>query len=405
MTNGGDKTVSQYSIGSDGALVPAATATVARRHRRDLADRRSVGQLRMGRQPAATRRSRNIRSAATARSRPPPPPTAPAGTGAAAIIVDGSGHFAWVANAGDDTVAQYVVGTGGTLAANAPATVPGQSAPAALALVGGSGPAQPIATHAYVSDRSGSVRDFPVGANGVLGTPTSIATGHHPQSIVLDPAGEHAYVLDNPPLGGAGNILQYAVSSTGAWTALTPATVAAGSTPGSIALHPSGRFAYVANSDNAADTVSQFAVAADGTLTPLGTPTVATGSLPVAVAVDPSGRFAYVATNAVVQYAIGADGTLTRRTTATVPVGATPESIAIDPSGRFAYVANSNGSAVLQYSIDATDGHLTALAPVVGGVGHQPAVRHRRSRRPLRLRRQQHGVHRSRSTPSAPAAR
>jgi DNA-binding beta-propeller fold protein YncE len=205
----------------------------------------------------------------------------------------------------------------------------------------------------------------------VLGTPTSIATGHNPQSIVLDPAGEHAYVLDDPLLGGLGNILQYAVSATGAWTALSPATVAAGSTPGSIALHPSGRFAYVANSANAADTISQFAVAADGTLSPLGTPTVPTGSLPVAVAIDPSGRFAYVATNAVVVYTIGSDGTLTMKSTATVG-GAGPQGIAIDPSGRFVYVANGNGSAVLQYSIDQAAGDLTALSPSSAPSGASP---------------------------------
>src|SRR6185312_13497199 len=102
--------------------------------------------------------------------------------------------------------------------------------------------------------------------------------------------------------GGTGNILQYAISSTGTWTALSPATVAAGASPGSIALDPSGRFAYVANSTTAASTISQFAIAADGTLAPLTAPTADTDSLPIAVAVDPSGRFAYVTTNDVEQY-------------------------------------------------------------------------------------------------------
>ena len=324
VSNAGDKTVSQYSIGSDGVLTPAAA-------------------------------------------------TAPAGTGAAAVLVDGSGKFAWVANPGDDTVAQYFVGSDGTLAANSPATLPGQVAPTAFAVAGGKGFAQPTASHAFVSDSGGKVRDFPVGADGTLGTPTTITTGHSPQSIVLDAAGTHAYVLDNSVLGGAGNILQYAVSSTGAWSALTPATVAAGNAPGAIALHPSGRFAYVANSDNSADTISQFAVAADGTLTPLATPTVATTSLPVAVAVDPTGRFAYVATTTTVdQLTVGADGTLTANGTATVPGGAQPNGVAVDPTGRFAYVSNATGAAVLQYSIDSTNGHLTALSPASVGAAAGP---------------------------------
>ncbi|HEX6839562.1 MAG TPA: beta-propeller fold lactonase family protein, partial [Polyangia bacterium] len=192
VVNAGAKTVSQYSIGSDGKLTPASPATVA------------------------------------------------AGTGAAAVLVDGSGKLAWVANPGDDTIGEYVVGSGGTLAANAPATLRGQAAPTALALVGGGGFARPVATHAYVSDGNGSVRDFPVGADGVLGTPTSITASGHPQSIVLDAAGTHAYVLDDPPVGSGGNVLQFAVSSTGAWSALTPASVSGVDAPAAIALHPSG---------------------------------------------------------------------------------------------------------------------------------------------------------------------
>jgi 6-phosphogluconolactonase (cycloisomerase 2 family) len=370
VTNGGDKTVSQYSIGSDGALTPRATATVAAGSGATSPTVDPSGKFAWVANPGDKTVSQySIGSDGTLA--PAAPATAPAGTGAAAFLVDGGGHYTWVANPGDNTVGQYVVASG-ALTANAPATLRGQSAPAALAVVGGSGPARPTAAHVYVSDRAGSVRDFPVGTNGVLGTPTTINTGHTPQSIVLDPGGDHAYVLDNPPTGGAGNILQYAISSTGAWTALSPATVGAGTAPGSIALHPSGRFAYVTNNATAASTVSQFAIAADGTLTALSTATANTDSLPVAVAVDPSGRFAYVATNDVEQYAIGADGTLTMQTTATVPGGASPKGIAIDPSGRWVYVSNGTGAAVLQYAIDGTDGHLTALTPPSAASGTSP---------------------------------
>jgi 6-phosphogluconolactonase (cycloisomerase 2 family) len=371
VTNGGDNTVSQYSIGSDGALAPLPTATVAAGTTATSPVVDPTGRFAFVLNPGDKTVSQySIGSDGTLT---PATTTAPVGAGADAVIVDGSGKFAWVVNDMDNTVGQYTIGSGGTLAPNAPATLRGQATPTALALVGGRGPAQPTASHAYVSDRAGSVRDFPVGANGVLGTPATImTTGHTPQSIVLAPGGDRAYVLDNPPTGGAGNILQYAISSTGAWTALSPASVAAGTAPGSIALHPSGRFAYVANSATAASTISQFAIATDGTLTALSTPTANTDSLPSAVAVDPSGRFAYVATNDVEQYAIGADGTLTMKTTATVPGGNTSKGIAIDPSGRWAYVTNGTGAAVLQYAIDATDGHLTALTPASAASGASP---------------------------------
>ena len=374
VTNGGDKTVSQYSIGSGGALTPLATATVpagtgATSPVIDASDKlayvvnggdKTVSQYSIGSGGALT---------------PLGTATAPAGTGAAAVVVDGSDRYAFVANGGDGNIAQYTLGTGGALAANAPATVPGQLAPSALALVGGKGAAQPVASHAYVTDNNGSVHDFPVAADGTLGTPATIAaTGHHPASIVLDAAGTHAYVLDNDELGGNGNILQYAVSATGAWTALSPASVAAGASPTSIVLHPSGRFAYLANSKNSADTLSQFAVAADGTLTPLATATVDTASEPLAIAIDPTGRFAYVTTNGngVVEYTVGADGTLT--VVGTPPTSTIePGGIAIDPTGRAVYVTDASTTTVLQYAIDATNGHLTPMSvpSVPSGAGPQ----------------------------------
>ncbi|HEY2749325.1 MAG TPA: beta-propeller fold lactonase family protein [Polyangia bacterium] len=374
VTGGGDSTVSQYSIGSDGTLTPATPATVAAGTGATSPVVDPTGKYLFVANPGDKTVSQysigsdgTLTPAATA--------TAAAGTGAAAVIVDGSGKFAWVANPGDDTVAEYSVGTGGLLAANLPATLPGQQAPTAFALVGGSGPAQPTAAHAYVSDSTGSVRDFPVGANGVLGTPATIATtGFAPETIVLDAAGTHAYVLDDPPAGTGGNVLQYAVSSTGAWSALSPANVGGVDAPIGMALHPSGRFAYVANSGPGAltDTVSQFSVGADGKLTALATATVDTGSPPQAIAVDPTGRFAYVATNSVLQYSIGSDGTLTMQTTAIVPGGAAPSSVAVDPTGHFVYVADSGTNAVLQYASDATDGHLTALTPASAPAGTTP---------------------------------
>ncbi len=70
------------------------------------------------------------------------------------------------------------------------------------------------------------------------------------------------------------------------------------------------------------------------------------GQICVGVAVDPSGRFAYVADSGggtVLAYRINpATGALTQVIGSPFPAGLEPASVAVDPLGRFAYVANYN---------------------------------------------------------------
>lgn len=131
------------------------------------------------------------------------------------------------------------------------------------------------------------------------------------------------------------------------------------------------RFAYVASSRD--DSVSAYAVdELTGGLHLLGT--VAAGTTPWSVTIDPSGRFAYVAnqlSDNVSQYRIGADGTLSPLTPPTAAAGTEPGSVAVDPSGQFAYVAISNGDKLSQYRIE-DDGTLSALAPDNVAAGGAP---------------------------------
>jgi DNA-binding beta-propeller fold protein YncE len=78
-----------------------------------------------------------------------------------------------------------------------------------------------------------------------------VDAGNSPRSVAVDPTGRFAYVTNYI----SDSISVYTIDpSTGA---LTPGTaVAAGNAPASVALDPTGRFAYVANAF--ADTVSVF---------------------------------------------------------------------------------------------------------------------------------------------------
>jgi DNA-binding beta-propeller fold protein YncE len=157
--------------------------------------------------------------------------------------------------------------------------------------------------------------------------------------------------------------------------------VAAGTNAASIALTPTGTYAYVANNNfpGATGSVSQYSIDTPGTptagsLTPLSTPTVPAGAWPNDIVVDPTGRFVYVVNsntnasgNSISQYAIGANGLLTPMSPPTVPTGTQPWSITIDAAGRNAYVSNRNNGnvgTVSHYTIDAATGALTLAVPL-----------------------------------------
>lgn len=138
--------------------------------------------------------------------------------------------------------------------------------------------------------------------------------------------------------------------------------------PTAIAMHPSGRFAYVANLGS--NDILAFSIdVATGALTPL-TPTVASGDGPTSVSVDSQGRFVYV-TNAIEGsisvFAIdAATGALTPASTASA--GTNPVALSLDASGRFAYLADLGSDNVTAFTVDTTTGALTPTGtPVNAG--------------------------------------
>ncbi len=94
---------------------------------------------------------------------------------------------------------------------------------------------------------------------------------------------------------GSGDVSAYAIdATTGALASVPGSPFAAGMGPRSVAVGPSGQFAYVANA--ASNDVSAYTIdAMTGALTPVAGSPFPAGSFPIAVAVDSSGQFAYVA--------------------------------------------------------------------------------------------------------------
>jgi len=290
------------------------------------------------------------------------------------VAVDPTGKFAYVANWSDFTgsVSMYTIdGATGALTSTetieapcAPPPSPGSCAPYSVAV-------HPSGKFAYVANEGGftptSVSMYTINpATGALTSIGTIAAGGRAISVTVDPSGKFAYVADGSSNsdGSPGvNVSMYTINATtGDLTSM--GTIAAGFGPTSIAIDPSGKFEYVANSGS--NDVSMYTInATTGALTSIGTPARA-GTNPGSVAVDPSGKFAYVAnrgSNNVSMYRIdAATGALT--SVGTIAAELTPSSIAIHPSGKFAYVTNSGSNIVSMYRIDAATGELTLIGTI-----------------------------------------
>jgi YVTN family beta-propeller protein len=184
-------------------------------------------------------------------------------------------------------------------------------------------------------------------------SPTSI-----PTSVAIDPSGKFAYVTNS----GSNDVSMYSINATtGALTSIGP--IATRANPSSATVDPTGKFAYVANSGS--NDVSMYTIdTTTGTLTPIGP--IAAGTNPSSVAVDPTGKFAYVSnyrSNDISIYNINATtGILT--SIGTIAAGSSPTSIAVHPSGKFAYVANIGSNDVTMYSIDTATGALTLIGTI-----------------------------------------
>jgi len=184
--------------------------------------------------------------------------------------------------------------------------------------------------------------------------------------------GTAAVTVFNPaPGGGSSNTSTFTITSGGVG-------------PQSIAVEPTGKFAYVANvgcGDSAFGNVSMYTInPTTGALASIGPPVASHDEGGRAVTVGPSGKFAYVAnwgegdtSGSVSAYTINeTTGALT--STGTIFGGSgglcAPWSVAVDPFGRFAYVANEGCASptnVSMFTINSTTGALTPIGTVAAG--------------------------------------
>jgi 6-phosphogluconolactonase len=183
------------------------------------------------------------------------------------------------------------------------------------------------------------------------------------------------------PNKGNDEIAQLSIDSAGTLTPNTPATVrtAAGAGPRHIAMHSSGKLAFVINELNS--TMVPYQVSAAGTLT-AGT---SVSTLPAGfngqnsgahVEVTPDGKYVYGSNrghDSIV--AFSADQTTGALTLIEHEPsrGRTPRDFDMDPDGRFIIVANQGSSEIAAFRIE-TDGKLTQLGDTQSGPAGAQAV-------------------------------
>ncbi len=197
----------------------------------------------------------------------------------------------------------------------------------------------------------------------------SLSCGNSSHSTTTVPY-HTAYVT----LPARGSVLLLQISgATGAITTGAQTPYEDDFSPTGLALLPTKKFLYVANS--AANTISIFNVALDGTLTLSGSPIPAGGSGPNAVVIDPSGKYLLVTnslTNNVSVFSIDTGtGVLSPVAGSPFYANTNPTEILITPSGQFVFVTNPCIGMVTAFSFSTSSGMLMPVlgSPVFSGAG------------------------------------
>jgi 6-phosphogluconolactonase (cycloisomerase 2 family) len=300
------------------------------------------------------------------------------------IAVDPSGLYIYVTDNYNATVDTYSVnpGSGALAPFSSASTGTATNLPYSIAI-------DPAGAHVYVGSFDGppsAIEAYDVNAGilaSIVAAPAPPYAVGSPLGLAVDPNDQFVFATDtyNSALSvfsvGSGGTLTPVTGSPFPFQAGYPTNAAY-----AIAVYPSGGFFYV--TDFAANTATAYSYAADGTLAELATP-LAVGVKPESVAVDPSGRFLYVANTgdgtsapgSVTALSIDAGtGQLNPVAIGTYPTGGgltySTVAVQVDPSGQFVYVANGDGATVSAFKINQITGALTAIgSPLATGSGSQ----------------------------------
>ena len=246
---------------------------------------------------------------------------------------------------------------------------------------GGAGPCHVVVdatgqTLAAANYTGGSIVSFPLGPDGRLGLASSLlqhagASIHpqrqatpHPHGIAFDPANRFAFIADL----GLDKVMVYRLDAARGVLAVNdppsaPTRPAAG--PRHLAVHPSGKFAWVINELDS--TITGFSLdAATGALRETQVistlPEGFTGAnCPAEISLHPNGRFLYGSNrghDSLVIFSVDSSSGALALVGHESTRGKWPRHFEIAPSGRHLLVANQNSDSVVVFRVNGETGRL-----------------------------------------------
>lgn len=278
------------------------------------------------------------------------------------VSATGQARFAYVTNYRDDTVSLYMVdGTNGQLFPAEDKFLGGANGPVAVA-------SHPSGAHLYTANKdSGTLSEFNIdqmsGALSLIANPPT--TFHSPFSLTVHPSGSYLLVADH-------EATVYNIAPDGS---TSPISQQLGATfPSFVTVDPTGTFVYAITNFPGSVVGYRFDVQSGG-LSVLADSPFATEAAPESVIVHPSGKFAYVANGngqSVSMFSVDpTTGALIGQ--GEVAVQQIPTFLAFDQSGKFLYVTNQSSNSISAFAVDAITGNLTALPgspfTTIGGDG------------------------------------
>jgi 6-phosphogluconolactonase (cycloisomerase 2 family) len=284
-----------------------------------------------------------------------------------AVAVDPSGNDLYVADAGAANVDTYTIGANGALAATVLSAGTGTgSVPSSLALDG-----DDLYVGSAVTPVPGTVGGYSISGGALTAlTGSPYADGNSPHGIAVDAVKGFLFAANNTD----GTIGCFPINGDGTLGTLSTLTFQGGAGvngPYALVVAPGGGYLYVTDTIAAPNTVSAYSYTDCSALTPIGSP-ASVGTAAESVAVDPTGKYLYVANSGdatVSGFTITA-GALTSMGTATATgagASSTPTALIVDPSSQYLYVANGDAGTVSLLTIG-VGGALTLVGTPVSTV-------------------------------------
>lgn len=212
--------------------------------------------------------------------------------------------------------------------------------------------------------------------NALVGSP--ITAGPAVQALAIHPSNKFLYAANSGALP-IGTVSLFTIATSGTLTEVTP-RASAGTSPTVMVMDAGGKYLYVGNSGSF--DISVFSIdATKGTLTTVpqqgGGTTAGVGLSPLNIQLSPSGStlyvtgqigaLGYVEAFPVSNGVLGAPLTGSPYLTGNVPAG-----LAIDSKGSHLYTANKLDNSISEFSV-AADGSLTLLS-TTGETGSSPVA-------------------------------